>query len=360
MTNTSACTKGWDGHLGELELETGNRLDRLMTLEIRPFHGGLPSGIVVPMYEICRKHHGAPLCMVAAMALKANVAPGSTVLIATGAGISPNLPLGETDGPIGAAALALALTKGLGAKVLFITEDAHLPPVKAAAELVNVKLAEWAERSPGRHAAPVEIDVFPIGMNPGQARSRGIVEARRPSAVVFVERDGPNVEGQFHGVRGDCRDPLKVGHVYLLAYHAAEAGILTIGIGDGGNEIGFGAVREAIRDVLPLRGRSLAGHSSGVVTVVPTDVIVSASVSNWGAHAVAAALSVVLRNIDASHDADTEHELIAVTVAAGARDGATSKRRLLVDGIAHQGHLAFVSLLRTVVEIAIQTPHIKD
>lgn len=81
-------------------------------------------------------------------------------------------------------------------------------------------------------------------------------------------------------------------------------------------------MRERIRDVLPLRGRSLAGHPSGVVTVVATDVTVSAAVSNWGACAVAAALAVVLRDAEVLHDADSEHELIAATVATGARDGA--------------------------------------
>ncbi|MEJ8814712.1 glutamate cyclase domain-containing protein [Variovorax ureilyticus] len=337
------------------QVESGNRIDRLMTLEIRPLSGGLPPGIVVPMYEVCRAHQGAPLSMAAAAALKAKVRPGSTVVIATGAGVAPKLPLGETDGPVGAAALAAAIVKGLRAKVVFVTEDAHLPPVVAAIELVNAKLAAWAEGQPGRTYEPITVESFPIGMNAGQARSRELIETLNPSAVVFVERDGPNVEGQFHGVRGDCRDPLTVGYVYLLAYHAAEAGILTIGIGDGGNEVGFGAVREAIRDVLPMRGRSLAGHASGVVTVVPTDVTVSAAVSNWGACAVAAALAVLLSDSELLHDADTEHELIAVTVAAGARDGATSKQTMVVDGIDFSGHLAFVSLLRVVAGISIRT-----
>jgi hypothetical protein len=344
----------WTAGLTTGEIESGNRIDRLMTLEIRPLSGGLPPGIVVPMYEVCRAHAGGPLSMAAAAALKERVTPGSTVVIATGAGVAPKLPLGETDGPVGAAALAAAIVKGLDAQVVFVTEDAHLPPVVAAVELVNAKLAAWAEHT-GRSFRPIAVESFPIGMNAGQTRSRELIDRLQPSAVVFVERDGPNVEGQFHGVRGDCRDPLAVGYVYLLAYHAAEAGVLTVGVGDGGNEVGFGSVREAIRDVLPLRGRSLAGHESGVVTVVATDVTVSAAVSNWGAVSIAAALAVLQKDTDLLHDADTEHELIAVTVAAGARDGATSKQTMVVDGIDFHGHLAFVSLLRTVASISIRT-----
>lgn len=355
MNHISTSPQHWANTLTAEQVESGNRIDRLMSLEIRPLSGGLPPGIVVPMYEVCRAHHGGPLSMAAAAALKDRVGPGSTVIIATGAGVAPKLPLGETDGPVGAAALAAAIVKGMGARVVFATEDAHLAPVLAAVELINSKLADWAERNPGRIVTPITVETFPLGLNLGQTRSRQLIEELNPSAVIFVERDGPNVEGQFHGVRGDCRDPLSVGYVYLLAYHAAEAGILTVGIGDGGNEVGFGAVRESIRDVLPLRGRSLAGHESGVVTVVATDVTVSAAVSNWGAVSVAAALSVLLVDADLLHDADTEHELIAVTVAAGARDGATSKRSMVVDGIAFEGHLAFVSLLRAVAEISIRT-----
>lgn len=355
VTTSTTSAADWAGTLTSEQVESGNRIDRLMTLEIRPLSGGLPPGIVVPMYEVCRAHHRGPLSMTAAAALKSAVRRGGTVIIATGAGVAPNLPLGETDGPVGAAALAVSLVKGLQAKVILVTEDSHLPPVAAAVKLINAKLAAWKASRPDLHLEPVTVESFPIGMNAGQTRSRELVEKHRPSAVVFVERDGPNVEGHFHGVRGDCRDPLAVGYVYLLAYHAAEAGVLTIGIGDGGNEVGYGAMREAIRDVLPLRGRSLAGHPSGVVTVVPTDVTVSAAVSNWGACAVSASLAVLLGDAEVLHDEATEHELIAVTVAAGARDGATSKQSMVVDGIGFEGHLAFVALMRTVASVSIRT-----
>ena len=115
------------------------------------------------------------------------------------------------------------------------------------------------------------------------------MEEYRPRAVIFIERDGPNPEGFFHGVRGDCRKPEDVGHVYLLAQSARRRGVLSGGIGDGGNEVGFGAVRDAVTAAHPYGGSCLAGHPSGVVTAIETDVIVSASVSNWGADAIAAA-----------------------------------------------------------------------
>ncbi|HBZ3156130.1 TPA: DUF4392 domain-containing protein, partial [Klebsiella pneumoniae] len=97
----------------------GERIDQLMSLEMRPLRGkGLPSGYVSELYRICREHHGEPLSMLAGRKLAAAVSPGKVVVIATGAGIAPNLPFGETDGPPGALALAKTLADGLGCHVL--------------------------------------------------------------------------------------------------------------------------------------------------------------------------------------------------------------------------------------------------
>jgi hypothetical protein len=135
----------------------------------------------------------------------------------------------------------------------------------------------------------------------------------------------------------------------LLAEAARGQGVLTIGIGDGGNEVGFGAVRQQIAASLPLAGRCLNGCPSGVVTAIAADIMVSASVSNWGAYAVAAALAVLRREPSLLHTPELERELIAASVAAGARDGATFAADLLVDGIDCNGHTSFVGLLRSIV-----------
>ncbi|RDU97206.1 glutamate cyclase domain-containing protein [Trinickia dinghuensis] len=329
------------------ERMTGERIDRLMTVEIRPLTGGVPAGFVVPMYDVCRAHHGEPLSSLAARKLADTLSRGDTVFIATGAGIAPKLPQGETDGPVGAAALARALVLAFDVRVVLVTEDAHAAPVMAVAAVIDHELSEY-----GRNGA-VSTVCFPLGFERGRQLAQTLMEAHRPSAVVFVERDGPNKEGFFHGVRGDCRSPDDVGHVYLLADLARGRGVLTIGIGDGGNEVGFGAVRNAITAVHPLGGKSLAGHPSGVVTVTATDVVVSASVSNWGAHAIAAALAARIGDLNVLHTPELEHALIEATVRAGARDGATSRAEVAVDGINWEGHTAFVELLRSIVAVSL-------
>lgn len=321
----------------------GERLDRLMTVEIRPLSGGLPAGYVEPMYAACRRHHGLPLTTLAARRLIKAVKPGGTVLIATGAGIAPKLPLGETDGPPGAAVFGRALALGFGARVILVTEDSHMPPVAAVAAVINDSL--------GRRGR-VEVESFPMGAHIGQMAAEYLVREYGPSAILFVERDGPNAEGHFHGVRGDCREPESVAHVYQLAAVARSRGILSIGIGDGGNEVGFGAIRDDISAVHPLGAKCLRGCESGVVTTAATDVVVGASVSNWGAYAVAAALASALGKPDLIHSPELERALIEATVAAGARDGATSLAECAVDGIDWQGHAAFVGLLSSIVTVS--------
>jgi hypothetical protein len=188
---------------------------------------------------------------------------------------------------------------------------------------------------PGGQAAAVE----------GTSREiEALYDRYRPTAIVFVELDGPNREGFFHGVRGDRRPPETQPRLHRLASLAHGRGALTVGIGDGGNEVGFGAVREKVTEMHP-NGR--------VVTTVATDIVVSASVSNWGAYAVAAAIAIALQNPDLIHRPELELALISACVAAGARDGATSRADLAVDGISWRGHASLVGLLRSIVASAV-------
>ena len=59
-----------------------------------------------------------------------------------------------------------------------------------------------------------------------------------------------------------------------LSKKAANQRIPTIGVGDGGNEIGIGALVEAVHKYVPY-GEILCAQ-------LATDVLLSAGVSNWG------------------------------------------------------------------------------
>src|SRR5262249_49353145 len=88
--------------------------------------------------------------------------------------------------------------------------------------------------------------------------------------------------------------------------------IKTIGIGDGGNEIGMGKIRwEIIRRNIP-RGGLIACR-------VPTDYLIVCGVSNWGAYGLAAgaySLSGV-RPDAALFDIEREREFLRIMVEEG-------------------------------------------
>ena len=112
-------------------------IDRAITIEMR-FAAGLPRGVTEPLYRAARERHGVPLTWLAATSLKERVSHGRNVFVVTGAGAPPGLPKGETDGPIGAAAIAHALEIGLGGKPILLSEARNMPAVIASTEAAGI------------------------------------------------------------------------------------------------------------------------------------------------------------------------------------------------------------------------------
>ena len=77
--------------------------------------------------------------------------------------------------------------------------------------------------------------------------------------------------------------PFNAFFFYFSAYKSEK--IATIGIGDGGNEIGMGKVHQQVIEHI-LNGQNIA-------STVATDHLVTAGVSNWGGSALVAALRVL-------------------------------------------------------------------
>ena len=71
----------------------------------------------------------------------------------------------------------------------------------------------------------------------------------------------------------------------ILIAAAKDDRISTTSIGDGGNELGMGKVKEQVENHVKL-GEQIA-------CVVPSDYLVAAGVSNWGGYAIAVGLYVL-------------------------------------------------------------------
>ena len=330
----------------------GDAIDRVVSVEMR-FAAGLPRGVIRPLYEAARRHHGRPLCLIAAERLKASISAGDVVLIATGAGTPPWLPKGETDGPLGAAALARAVEIGLGAKPIVLTEERNLKPTLASVEAAGLMcMDEESFRTRGGIAMTLP---FPLGHDAGRTYAADLFRRFGPKAVIFVEKTGPNPAGVFHSIMGTGRPDTAVANAHLLIDEAERAKALTIGIGDGGNEVGCGAIIAAVQEIQPFGRTCRCPCGQGIATVAKTDVLVFASISNWGAYGVAAALAGLLARPEVLHDEATELRMLERCIAAGAMDGAYAKLVPFVDGSSGIVQTALITMLHQIVSNGLRS-----
>lgn len=322
-------------------------IDRAVNLEMR-FGQGLPRGVTHLLYDAARAAQGdVPLTFLAADGLRKALRRGDHVLVVTGAGSAPWLPKGETDGPPGAAAIARALEVGLGAKPIYVSEERNLGPVIASSE--GVGLAVMDEASFAQRDGIAMASVFPLGREAGVAEAKRLFERFQPKAVVFVEKAGPNSAGIFHSILGTGRADTLMANAQEIAREAKARGCFTVGIGDGGNEIGFGRIAEAVRGIQPAGRVCKCPCGQGVATVTGTDVLLSAAVSNWGAYGIAAALAALEGRPEILHSTDDEDRMILACTAAGAFDGAYARQVPMVDGTAQRVQTALITILHEIV-----------
>ena len=202
----------------------------------------------------------------------------------------------ETDGPGGAAILARAFQRE--GRVCEIWTDARCIEVLAEC----AKAAGCAENT--ARIAPASL------------------KERAPDGIIFVERLGRAADGRYYNFKkqdiSEWTAPLDA-----LADEAAGLGIHTIGIGDGGNEAGMGNFYAELCALLP-------GYAA-CLSVVRAEFALTADVSNWGAYALAEALSFVWgarRGIEPGE----ETKMLEAAARAGAADGISGKCETSVDG----------------------------
>lgn len=331
-------------------------LDRLITVDICvPY---LSRGSIVPLYEAALALVGKPLTLAAAKALQRTCSEDKWVIISTGFVLHPYLPHGETDGPIGAAALARALNKAFGSKILLLTEKEVVEPLRRsllAAGLFPHEL-EVAERIP----QAIAIRTFPVATEQARREAAQICRRLDPVAMITVEKCGRNIKGVYHTSPGSdmSRWTAKVDHLFDLM---REEKRLTIGIGDYGNEIGMGALVSAVKEIAPTARKCNCPCNAGIATIVEADVPLVASISNWGAYGIIACLAAMLGDFELLHKENMEQRMIEQCCLAGCGDGSTVKPSFSVDGISVHGHKAMVRLLREVIKTKTEDkPFIRD
>lgn len=204
----------------------------------------------------------------------------------------PQVGASETDGPPGAKVIGRALRQ-LGVVVDYITD---------------------------RHSALLFVS---LGIEP-LVEPWSYLDDADPTHLVAVERLGRCMDGCYRNMRGvdvsATTEPLDE-----LFLEARRRDIVTIGIGDGGNEIGMGKVF--------VRRPNSIDHGLRIVTTISTDYCIAAGVSNWGAYGLAGALSLLSgRDLIPSSD-DVTADIRDCVEHGGAVDGVTHRREPTVDGL---------------------------
>ena len=202
----------------------------------------------------------------------------------------------ETDGPGGAAILARAFQRE--GRECEIWTDARCIEVLAEC----AKAAGCAENT--ARIAPASL------------------KERAPDGIIFVERLGRAADGRYYNFKkqdiSEWTAPLDA-----LADEAAGLGIHTIGIGDGGNEAGMGNFYDELCALLP--------DYAACLSVVRAEFALTADVSNWGAYALAEALSFVW-GVRRGIEPGEETKMLEAAARAGAADGISGRCETSVDG----------------------------
>jgi hypothetical protein len=127
--------------------------------------------------------------------------------------------------------------------------------------------------------------------------------------------------------------------------------VATIAVGDGGNEIGMGKVEETVRDVVEHGAACQCDCGEGIADSTETDILVPATVSNWGGHSIVACLSYLLEQ-PLLHEPALERRMLDEASMAGAIDGSTGGTHAWCDGFPPSFHEAIVEMLRETLRSA--------
>lgn len=335
-------------------LQLGETIEKITTSDVGS------RGVVDRLYAAARRRAGGPMAVQAARLLAERVKSGDFVIIATG---WPNRPyisplIAETDGPPGAATLARALCVGLRAAPLILVEEQLVGAMKAVATAAGLCVMgrEEVENSCRRSPFPVAcavVEPFPVEPADAEKAAAALVAETQAAAFVAVERGGCSEKGQIHMSSGRSTTALTAKTDFVLDRVRAAGGV-TVGVGDGGNELGMGNIREEIVEAIPRYRRCICGCESGIVPVRTVDVLVLATVSNWGAYAIEGALAGVVGKLGVMHTDAVERSVLRASAQAGLIDGLTGICDPSVDGLPEEIHCAIVCLLRAAIAARLE------
>jgi len=203
----------------------------------------------------------------------------------------------ETDGPPGTIALAKTL-RDLGYEVFIITDKFSIEIFKGMYSNENVL-------------------EFPILSHvESNLHSNNLIKQFDPRLIISIERAGLSADGKYKNFKGVDFSSYNAKIDYLF-----EQIPNSIGIGDGGNEIGMGNYKEEILE--------LDIHPDPSTITASESII--ATTSNWGAYGLIAGISLI-KKYNYLPSVQDGKDMIEECVRLGAVEGLSGDKKPWVDG----------------------------
>jgi len=258
---------------------------------------------------------------------------GERVILVTGFCIRAAM-IGENDGPPGTLALADALRE-LGKEVVLLTDE-HSGGLLAAGAAI--------------YGCAYRTVILSLAHEVAQRQIADLVAGFAPTQVVAIERPGSAPDGHRYSMLGEILDDIVPATDSLLEPAGGRC-YRAIAIGDGGNELGFGSLREALK----------GGVSLGELIFCSTaaDHVIPAGISNWGASALVATLSLLAGRL-LLHPPAHEYAVLQALRAAGAVDGCTRAPALSVDGLAWANYATTLTAIYDETRLGLQMAAARD
>lgn len=297
--------------------------------------------IIGTLYRAARRSVGdTPLTYAAARALMDRVPVGVPALIGTGFIVPPYLRL-KGDGPIGTPFLAGALAVTREAHPIVVTEPANVGALEMVMRASGLQVASLEEAIEVPHKTAVV--PFPVSDTTAAGENAAkLLDRIAPDAVIAIEKPSRNKDDRYHnGMVVDVSDV--VARLDHLLNQARERGALTVGFGDGGNEMGMGNIHDVAARTIPNGGT--------IAAVTGADILVVAASVSWGSYGVEACLVALSGKDHALHGEEMERRMLDATAMAGIIDPLTGMAEGWLDGVPPEVNYAIVSIINYMYEV---------
>lgn len=198
---------------------------------------------------------------------------------------------------------------------------------------------------------PHTVTVLPFTKDAHKAgeEAKRILDEMKPRAAVSIERPGRNEKGFYHMANGLSITDF-VAKIDELFEGVGKRGGLTIGIGDLGNELGMGVLKEATKRIIFYGNQCRCGCDGGIGASYQADAIIFGAVSEDAAYAFLACLAHLLSQPDILQSTEMETRILEAGCNRGAIDGPSGLNVPWIDYLDVKNHNYQIELMREIIQ----------